>query len=148
MKRIIFAALAVITIVACKTEDKKMKDSPLSPQQKEAAMKDSSNFTSILWLDSTTIDIGKVKRGATVEVSFRFKNSGNKPLIIEKVEPGCGCTATENVEGAIAPGGEDAIKVKFNSTNQGIGTHAKPVYVYVNTSSSPATLTFNVEVVE
>ena len=125
-----------------------MKDSPLSPQQKEAAMKDSSNYTNIIWLDSTTMDIGKVKQGAVVEVGFRFKNGGDKQLVIEKVEAGCGCTVTEKPEGPIAPGDEDVIKGKFNSAGQAVGPHVKSMYVSANTNPTPITLTFKVEVTE
>ena len=96
------------------------------------ALNDSTSFTSIQWLDSIQQSMGQVKEGQVVEVSWRFKNTGDKPLIITKVEPGCGCTTAEKNDQPIAPGKEGVIRVKFNSEGRQ-GFQNKEVYVEANT---------------
>jgi hypothetical protein len=149
MKKILFVLIAVTGLVACKTEDKKVKDSPvLNDEQKAAATTDSSNFTNIQWLDSTYLDLGKVKDGATVEVSYRFKNTGSKPLVIASVTAGCGCTVPETPEKPYAPGEEGVIKASFNSKGRK-GENQKSVYVTANTNpSGNHELKFRVEVTD
>lgn len=149
MKKILFVLVATASFVACKTEDKKVKDSPvLSPEQKDKVIADSSNFTSIQWLDSTYLDLGKVKKGATVEVTFRFKNTGSKQLVITDVHPGCGCTVPDKPEKPFAPGEEGVIKAKFNSEGQSNGEHRKNITVTSNTNPTTALLEFRVDVTD
>ena len=40
--------------------------------------KDSSLFTKITWLDSTTRDFGSIPEGQKLEVAYRFLNSGRQ----------------------------------------------------------------------
>ena len=149
MKKLFFVLLATSYFVACKTEDKKSSEQPpLTQEQKEAALKDSSKFTSILWLDSTVLSMGKIKKGAEIEVAYRFKNTGTHPLIFDRVDPQCGCTMSEVPRRPYAPGEEGVIKSKFNSGSQQIGEHRKYISVTANTKPSYTSLQFNVEVTE
>ncbi|OSZ80039.1 hypothetical protein CAP36_01885 [Chitinophagaceae bacterium IBVUCB2] len=152
MKKVIFIFAIIVSIAACKNEDKKTTSgstTELTAEEKERSKTDSSNFTSIQWLDSTFLDLGKVKKGETVEVSFRFKNTGNKQLVIADVSAGCGCTIPEKPQQPFAPGEEGVIKAKFESKNQNVGPHQKPVYVTANTNTpNPILLNFKVEITE
>lgn len=72
--------------------------------------------------DPTTVQVidsaynfGKVTEGEVVEFSYRFKNTGSKPLVISNVSATCGCTVPEKPEKPIQPGDIGFIKVKFNS---------------------------------
>ncbi len=94
--------------------------------------KDSSLFTNITWLDSTSRNYGSIAEGRTLEVAYRFLNSGNKPLIISRVQPSCGCTVAEQPEEPILPGKEGVIKASFNSEGR-IGVNHKKIYVMANT---------------
>lgn len=146
----LFIILAVImSVSACQTADKKATGKTLTLEEKEKATKDSANFTTIQWLDSSYIDLGKVKEGRVVEVAFRFKNTGIKNLIIADVRPGCGCTTPEKPEQPFAPGEEGVIKAKFDSKGQHLGEHRKYVNVTANTSPSPTTeLIFRVDIID
>ncbi|MEI9943238.1 MAG: hypothetical protein WDN26_03380 [Chitinophagaceae bacterium] len=77
----LFIVLVTTTacFAACTSSDKKAGPT-LTAHDREKALTDSANFTSIEWLDSTTLDLGKVKEGQVVEVTYRFRNSGNKPF--------------------------------------------------------------------
>jgi hypothetical protein len=104
----------------------------------EAALKDSANFTTIQWLDSTNKNFGIIAEGQKLEVAFHFKNSGSKPLVIARVQPSCGCTVAEQPTEPVAPGKEGNIKAVFDSENH-TGVNHKTLYVYANTKGTQAT---------
>ncbi|MEO6961891.1 MAG: DUF1573 domain-containing protein [Puia sp.] len=94
--------------------------------------KDSSLFTSITWLDSTNRNFGTIPEGRKLDVTYRFINSGAKPLIIERVQPSCGCTVAEQPEEPILPGKEGVIKASFSSEGR-VGVNNKSILVFANT---------------
>src|SRR6476661_618522 len=112
----------------------------------KVALNDSANFTSIQWVDSTFQDLGKVNEGQVVDITWRLKNTGTKPLVIASVIPGCGCTVAEKPTEPIAPGGDGVIKAKFDSKNQTEGEHRKNITVTANTKEKSYFLAFNVNV--
>ena len=149
MKRVLFIFLTA-GLLACQTADNK-SGKELTQQEKDKAARDTANFTTIQWLDSTFKDLGKIKEGEVVEVSYRFKNTGNKNLVIANVAASCGCTVPEKPERPIAPGQEDVIKAKFDSKNRPKGENRKDVFVTANTttkSGGPIQLSFRVEITE
>ena len=136
--------VAIVSLVACKSADKKPGD--LSNEERMKALKDSSNFTTVQWLDSTYRDLGTAKEGDKVEVNFHFRNTGNHNLIISNVSAQCGCTTPDWPKKPIAPGEEDVIKAVFNSEHR-VGENHKEVYVEANTTPQKSmTLAFRVEV--
>jgi hypothetical protein len=152
MKYTLIILASIISLAACKSSDKKIAANggtgiKLTPEQIEKAKNDSANFTTIEWIDSTTRNLGQLKKDQPVEVTFRFKNSGDKTLIIENVSASCGCTIPEKPEEPIAPGQEGVIKAKFNGS--GSGPITKTVTVIANTNPTKQhMLTFTGEVVE
>ena len=71
-----------------------------------------------------------------VDVAFRFKNTGDKPLVISRVSTSCGCTTIpEKPNAPFAPGQEGVIKAKFDSKNMA-GERVREVYVTANTKKS------------
>ncbi|WP_114788917.1 DUF1573 domain-containing protein [Niabella yanshanensis] len=149
MKRLVLIISAAAALVACNSngENKTATDTPLTDSLKQEALKDSSNFTTISWVDSTYKNLGDVKKGQVVEIPFLVKNTGDKPLIISSVQPGCGCTVAEKPEKPVLPGKEEKIVAKFNSEGQSEGTHTKTVVVTANTKPfTQHTLTFQVNV--
>lgn len=147
MKKLLFILFVAASLSACKNNDKKTNNAALSEEEIKKAVSDSANFTTIEWPDSTFRDFGKVKEGEVLEVSFRFKNTGDKNLVISDVRPGCGCTDGQKPEEPIAPGKEGVIKAKFNSKGQHIGENRKNITVTANTKPSQVTeLSFKAEV--
>jgi len=125
----ILALITAATFIGCDYADK-TAGTPVIP--KEAF--DSSKFTTIEWIDSTR-DYGKINEGQKLDVSFRFKNTGDKPLIIRSVRPGCGCTAAEPPKEPIAPGAEGIIKATFNSQGRE-GHNSKDIFIEANTKGT------------
>jgi len=134
MKRVSVFLLAAIVLAACKNSDK--KNGTGGP----------GGETTIQWLDSTFTDMGKVKDGDTVKVAFRFKNTGEHPLVIASASASCGCTKPEKPEEAVAPGDEGIIKASFDSKGRK-GSNRKSIFVDMNTKPNRShTLEFEVVV--
>jgi len=123
---IIFFALA--SAIGCKQKDAG-KTASLSYNTS-----DSTQFTSIEW-QQQAINFGKIPEGQKLDVVYHFKNTGTKPLIISKVEPGCGCTVVETPTAPVAPGKEGVIKGSFDSNNRS-GTQHKSIFVTANTKGT------------
>lgn len=132
MKKVLFILFAA-GLFACQTADKKT-GKELTQDEKDKAARDTANYTTIEWLDSTFKDLGQIKKGQEVEISYRFKNTGNKNLIIANVSASCGCTIPEKPERPIPPGEDDVIKAKFNSKNFQ-GEVRKDISVQANTTT-------------
>lgn len=64
-------------------------------------------------IDSATYNFGSVHRKAMVEHTFRLRNTGNEPLVIQSVEPACGCVTVNYSRQPIAPGAEAEITLRF-----------------------------------
>jgi hypothetical protein len=77
-------------------------------------------------------DFGKVEQGINLEYSFKFTNEGNEPLVIERVQPSCGCTgAATDSKTEYAEGESGEIKITFNT--QGREGHIeKHIQVFSN----------------
>lgn len=149
MKNILFIALGVIGLAACKMDDKKAASvgPKLTEQQLDSIKNDSTKYTTIQWTDSLPVNIGKMTDGDEKEVVFHFKNTGDKPLVIIETRGTCGCTTPEKPEGAILPGQEGVIRAKFNSAGMGGRMISKTVSVIANTNpGSFHELTFTGEV--
>lgn len=80
--------------------------------------------------DKTTYEYGNVKAGADGHRFFTVKNTGDKPLIISKVQASCGCTTPEWSQDPIMPGKTAQIKVGYNTTL--VGPFTKIIEVYSN----------------
>jgi hypothetical protein len=75
--------------------------------------------TTAIKFDNPEFDWGKVMDGEKVTHIFKFKNTGNEPLIISNAKGSCGCTVPEWPKDAIAPGKSGEIKVVFDSKGKG-----------------------------
>ncbi len=151
MKKTLLILVVIATLVACKTNDKKTTGVPGVKDAKEEgktkAITDTAEFTTVQWIDSTFKDLGKQKHGKEIEISYRFKNTGTKNLVIENVSAECGCTIPEKPEKPFAPGEEGLIKAKYNGS--GSGETRKRIYVKANIKpTGEETLTFRADMIE
>jgi hypothetical protein len=130
MKNLICSFVILAFLSACgneKTNNKTPQD--ISELQKIAA--DTPNFTQIQWIDSV-YNFGTIEEGAQIQVRFKFKNIGNKPLYLTEVKAGCGCTTPDYTKEAIEPSKEGWINGVFDSKNQ-MGEVHKYIMVKTNT---------------
>jgi len=160
MKKILIVLAAAITIASCKEADKTADTTSSatatttteatttatpSSTSTAAPTVDPATLTKVEWLDGMDKDFGKIEEGKTLEVSFRFKNVGDKPLVISNVSASCGCTVPETPKKPYAPGETGVIKASFNSAGKS-GAQAKQVNVFANLEPAMTTLNFRVEV--
>jgi hypothetical protein len=85
---------------------------------------------------ATSHDFGQVKQGDVVSHEFVFKNEGDAPLVVEKVETTCGCTAALVSAKKIAPGKEGKIKTTFDTRGYS-GRLTRYVYLVSNDGENP-----------
>lgn len=64
--------------------------------------------------------------------SFRFYNTGQKPLVIQHVATGCGCTRPQYPKKPILPGDSGIVTVNYKGYGQPFGKFRKSVTVYSN----------------
>ncbi len=148
MKKIFLATIILSSVFACQQRDTRSagEQAKVSASKQAAIDADTTNFTTIQWIDSLTKNLGTVKEGPQIEVTYHFKNTGDKPLIIEDVSASCGCTVPEKPEKPFAPGEEGDIKAKFNTEGRS-GTNHKTITVKANTKGTQThMLEFQVEV--
>jgi len=84
--------------------------------------------------ESTVVDYGTIAQNADGVRAFKFKNTGNSPIIITAVKGSCGCTVPTKPDGPILPGESAEIGVKY-ATNR-VGAFSKTVTVTSNASES------------
>ena len=83
--------------------------------------------------DEDKFDFGTVDEGEVVKHIFRFKNTGNEPLLITNAKGSCGCTVPTWPKEPVAAGAFGEIKVEFNSKGKP-GRQSKKVTVTANTT--------------
>jgi hypothetical protein len=125
-KSFFILALVAGSLSSC---DIKRKDKIADDKSKaiDQAMKDTTTVQVI----DTVYNFGKVTDGELVEYSYRFKNSGNKPLVVSNASASCGCTVPEKPEKPILPGEMGFIKIVFNSKGR-VGPATKTITVTSN----------------
>lgn len=81
--------------------------------------------------DTPVYDFGSQRAGVAVLHDYKFKNTGNGPLEILRVKPGCGCTTAGDYTKIVKPGGAGVIPIKLKP-----GHMAGPVHksITVNTN--------------
>ena len=80
-------------------------------------------------------DYGDVPYNGNGECEFRFTNTGNEPLLVQKPKSSCGCTIPSWPKEPILPGETEVIKVTYR-TNR-VGNINKTVTVTSNAISNP-----------
>ncbi len=94
----------------------------------------------VIEFESVVHDFGKIYEGKTAECVFVFTNKSKVPLILSKVQPGCGCTTPEWPREPIMPGQKGKIKATYNPGSFK-GSFGKGITVYSNASNGQVQLT-------
>jgi hypothetical protein len=107
--------------------------SDVEKEEQRLAKEALANMTTMSF-DKMSHDYGKVIADTDNKTVFRVKNTGKKPLIIEKVSASCGCTTPSKPEKPIPPGKSDEITVVFHPKETQLGQQNKTVTVIANTN--------------
>lgn len=97
-----------------------------------------------LELPQTQHDLGEIRQGEVVTVTFPVRNVGEKDLRIESVTTSCGCTSATVEPMVIPPQGEATLTVQYDS---GLHPDEGPIWriVYIATDD-PETPEAQVEI--
>jgi len=86
-------------------------------------------------------DFGTISEGDVVEYTYKFKNTGDAPLIIQNAQGSCGCTVPNWSKEPIAVGAEGYVTAKFDSKGKP-NIQNKTVTVTANTWPKQTVLRF------
>lgn len=86
-------------------------------------------------------DFGTIGEGKKVSYTYKLKNTGQAPLIIQSAQPSCGCTVPKWSQEPIPVGGTGFVTAEFD-TNGKQGVNNKTITVTANTWPKTTTLRF------
>jgi hypothetical protein len=89
-----------------------------------------------LKVDKTVHNAGSAPENTTVRAVFKLKNTGDEPLMITSVRPGCGCTVVK-YDTLIAPGKTGVIEPAVDLKGMRPGPMSRGVYVTSNAENMP-----------
>lgn len=135
MKKIAIALSTVIAIGFTSCKDSGNASNKVKSENVEMAANRDANASAlpVMEFEETEHDFGTISRGTNVEHVFKFKNTGDAPLVIVNARSSCGCTIPEPPEEPIAPGDTGELLVKYNGS--GINEVTKVVTVTANTEN-------------
>lgn len=90
-------------------------------------------------------NFGNIKQDSENTHVFKFKNTGNEPLIISDAKGSCGCTVPDYPKEPIPPGEAGEIVVSYKPGKQQ-GQQHKSVTVVANTNPPTTILNISAEV--
>lgn len=103
----------------------------------------SNLFAQKITFNNKTYNYGKFKEELGPQTyTFKFKNTGNKTLVLNDVKASCGCTTPIYTKAPIAPGKTGNIKVTFDPKNRP-GPFDKSITVKSNAENSVVVLKIN-----
>jgi len=152
--RLILLIVFVAALTACKDKEAEKKIAALEARLSEMEAKKGANPIQTqpadqkpegplpaLSFENMDHDFGTIKEGDVVEYTYKFKNTGDAPLIIQNAQGSCGCTVPEWSKEPVPVGGEGIIKAKFDSKGKP-NLQNKTVTVTANTWPKQTVLKF------
>ena len=95
----------------------------------------------VIQFETTEHDFGTIKEGDVVEYTYKVKNTGEAPLIIQGAQPSCGCTVPDFSKEPIPVGGTGYVRAKFDSNGKQ-NVQNKTITVTANTWPKQSVLRF------
>ena len=134
---LLVAILSVFAFSSCKDNaaDKVNEENVATAEARDA---ESGKFP-VITFEESQFDFGTIDQGTNVEHVFKFKNTGEAPLLIVNAKSSCGCTVPEYTKEPVAPGDSGELLVKFNGSGQ--NQVSKTVTLTTNTKAGTETLT-------
>ncbi|MFO1492624.1 MAG: DUF1573 domain-containing protein [Kiritimatiellia bacterium] len=81
--------------------------------------------------DQPKFDFGTSLNDRVIEHSFTLRNAGDEELVIQSVNPSCGCTLAEIGDKNLAPGESTVVKARLDLSNR-LGRQDKNIAVFSN----------------
>lgn len=125
MKKSIVTGVCMLLFTAMQAQEKN--------KTTESAVQ-SSTTPGEFTFEETEYNFGTIRQGDSVVYYFKFKNTGDEPIIIKDAQGSCQCTVPEYPREAVKKGESGTIKVKFDSAGKQ-GKQDKTVTIYSNASN-------------
>lgn len=136
--------IVFLSIISCTNNDGKVSaDLVNNPVTADGINKGAS--APAIKFEKNEHDFGKILQGELLSYTFKFKNTGNAPLIITSIEKTCGCTSPEYSKEPIKPGEEGKITITYDSKGHK-GFQNKRLIVKTNTNPSESILRIKAQV--
>lgn len=98
--------------------------------------------------DTIAHDFGLIPQGEKREYDFVFHNIGSKPLIIQQVNPTCGCISEHHSVRPVMPGRSGKVTAIYDDAHAHPGHFHKGLGIHSNGKTGFIMLTVDGEVVE
>lgn len=147
MKKSLFASILLMATVAFTgasvTYAKSNKKAPAT------VVAEPNGKHSYIKFDTLRIDMGKFPASDPVRsATFKFKNTGDAPLVIHQAMASCGCTVPSYSDKPIPAGQTGEIKVSYNGAGKFPGPFQKTITVRSNAKNELVRLTIMGEMTE
>jgi hypothetical protein len=96
--------------------------------EKQLAMNTSN--AGVFAFENEIINYGTINQNTDGNRVFKFKNTGNQPIIISKIKSSCGCTVASKPSKPIMPGETSEINIKYDTKR--IGAFSKTITITSN----------------
>jgi hypothetical protein len=100
----------------------------------------------VIKFETENHDFGKVTEGNLATHEFKFKNTGNQPVVISNVQASCGCTTPEWTKEPVMPGKTGFVKAAYNSNGRP-GVFNKTITVTSNAAEASKVLAIKGDVI-
>ncbi len=156
---IAFVAGALLTLDSCKNkadekriaelesrlaqlENNKAASAAQAPAQPQSVTEEKPDGPlPVATFETTDHDFGTINEGQKVSHTYKIKNTGEAPLIIQSAQPSCGCTVPDWTKEPIPVGGTGFVKAEFDSNGKP-GIQNKTITVTANTWPKITTVRF------
>ncbi|AUP81537.1 DUF1573 domain-containing protein [Flavivirga eckloniae] len=139
MKKLVLglSALCLIAFTSCKENAaKKIDENNIAAAAERDA---SSSKFPVIEFDKKEHDFGEIEAKTPVSTVFKYKNSGDAPLVITDIKSSCGCTVPQDwSREPLEPGASGQFSVKFNGS--GTNKVSKTITVTANTEKGTETV--------
>jgi hypothetical protein len=163
MKR--FYVISICFVISCalflQIGCEKQTASPKEPKEKVAAVPESTvvpaetetspesdELMPEITFESLVYDFGEIEPSKKIVGEFKFKNTGNGPLKITKIDKCCGAVLSlDKASKEYAPGENGLLTVEYHSSSRS-GTMTRQLHIHSNDKKNPnVTLTIKAKVV-
>ena len=141
MKKVFVLALSLVFILGI-FSCRKRGETPPEVKLDTELLKDT---TQIMFIDSTTFHFDTINQGDKVLHTFRFKNTGQKNLIIARAFGSCGCTVPSWPKEPILKGHSGNIHVQYDTKRPGQFTKTVTITSNAKGGDKVITIRGNVE---
>lgn len=130
MKKLILSITCLAFFAACNNNNRAPVET--TAVEAEAVSNTAEADAPVFKFEKETFDFGQITEGEKVSYDFKFKNTGNSPLIITSATATCGCTVPQYPKEPVAPGAEGVLRVVFDSAGKP-GMQNKVITITANT---------------